>query len=764
MMRRPLAILVPLLLAGVLASPGVAQTPFEVCAQDSLRLFSPDEITTVYDPTGRPGVRIRWPEIDDEISTCIAVVDTEGYDVSVALDGVYLDEVDRALRMTCANGGEVGSSETDRVSVGWSNVNQTVTGIMNGTFNLSNNGGVLAYGDGAWRQLNSGLPMYLSQTDIRFLQEAPDGSGGMIAHLRGDLSRGLWRKADAEASWVRVGEDIFPDGAISTYGITALVYSPDDGDVFAVGTRKNGLYVTRDGGETFTQYKDVFSSTGSWNLRNVSDLSWETTGNLLVAIDKLGLYRSTDGGESYVLLSNFLVSEQFPTGGDSVAPEINTILDLGDGDILVGVETFGVYESRDNGASWDWIWNSLLNPDAEPKDVTSIIVSPYDENRITVGTVASGLYWSPNRGDTWISLDGIAWSGLEEIPEISAMIVDASAGRYLAMADGYALLECAAGDTAWSLSSVPQPGNLNIDRLLLSNRSDIDYLMGSYGGGIYTPGTQIYLSDTINRTQSDEDLMDLDLGVYISFEAGVFDVGASFRLILQDFQGYAVWRSSVAAPDDMMLIGLYDKSNPETCIEGYCGDESYNTESDCYADKRAACFDFSSSDYVEFFDGDIYEGFTYYYAVGTFDYGNIATSSPSSLVADQLFSSRYPGDTLPYYTSDGNRTQIYVRSDAADAVRGDEIYAYPNPLRLDAGFSGAEGVDVRFTNLPPNSRIQVFTLDGDLVADLDSSHQAGNLMTWTTDRGGERLASGVYIYKVEMPEREDFYGKVVVIR
>jgi hypothetical protein len=131
---------------------------------------------------------------------------------------------------------------------------------------------------------------------------------------------------------------------------------------------------------------------------------------------------------------------------------------------------------------------------------------------------------------------------------------------------------------------------------------------------------------------------------------------------------------------------------------------------------------------------------------------------------DQLFSARYPGDDLSVFSGDGNRVQLYVHTDAAVDVGGPEIFAYPNPLRLDSGFTGAEGDDVRFKNLPADSRILVFTLDGDLVADLGADDQVGDIITWTTRNAGERLASGVYIYKVEMSQREDFYGKVVVIR
>ncbi len=763
MKRRAATSLVILIGVCALAGAAAAQTSDTICAQDSLYLISPDEIDVFYDSTGRPGVRIRWPDVPDVLSTCTAVVDTEGTDVPVTIDGIYADEVDREINLICNYGGEVGSPTVDRVRVDWSNSNQVLSGTVKGTFNLSNNGGVLGYGDGAWTQFNDGLPAYLPQTDILHLCESPV-SGALIAHLSGNFARGLWYKADAASAWTRLAADLFLDGVKSEHAITAMAFSPDDANVFAVGTAVEGLFITRDGGETFTQYKDDFSTEGSWNLRTVAALSWETADNLFVAIDQLGFHRSADGGESYTLMSTFLVSENFPTGGSNVKPAVNTIMDLGGGNLLVGIDRFGIYQSLDNGLSWDWRWNGLLNPSAEPKDVLTVLVSPGNPDRITVGTRNSGLWWSPNRGDNWIQLvPDIEWPE-EGQPAITQMIVDETAGFYLGAADGFGLLECAVGDTAWTMATLPQPGNLNVQSLLLTSQPDTDYLIGSYGGGIYVPGSQLRLSDTILETETEPDLQDLELGVYLSFGEGAFEFEETFKLVLQDFQGYAVWRGPIDDPDDMQLIGVYDKSNPEFCIDGYCGDESYNVLPDCFADKRAACFDFTSPDYVEFFDEDVYEGFTYYYAVSTFDYGNIATASPSNMASDQLFSPRFEGDELSIFVGAGNRDQLYVHRDAADASRGPDIFASPNPLRLDSGYSGAEGVDVRFMNLPPDSRVMVFTLDGDIVADLSGAAQSGNMITWSTLNGSEMLASGVYIYKVEMPEREDFYGKVVLIR
>ena len=97
-------------------------------------------------------------------------------------------------------------------------------------------------------------------------------------------------------------------------------------------------------------------------------------------------------------------------------------------------------------------------------------------------------------------------------------------------------------------------------------------------------------------------------------------------------------------------------------------------------------------------------------------------------------------------------------------VLGD-VYAYPNPLRLEAGFPEAPGELVTFTNLPAGSRVMVFTVSGDIVADLTPDLQEGRNIKWfTRNDSDELLASGVYIYKVESPGREDYFSKIIIIR
>ena len=241
--------------------------------------------------------------------------------------------------------------------------------------------------------------------------------------------------------------------------------------------------------------------------------------------------------------------------------------------------------------------------------------------------------------------------------------------------------------------------------------------------------------------------------------------GDIFRVKAQTFQGWAVWRSLAADPDNMTLVGLYDRVNPEDCIRGFCGNENYEVIPRCFAAKRAACFDFSTPDTVRFFDDEIYNGFDYYYAVSSFDYGNTALGTPENNSSSLLFSPRWQDDAASPFPGAGNRQFIQINEPAADPVLDDEIYAYPNPVRGGAGFAGDEGRRVAFTNLPAGALVRVFTTAGDDVNVLGPEGQTGGQIYWYTDNhDGEEVAPGVYLYKVEMAQRAPYWGRIVVIR
>ena len=109
-----------------------------------------------------------------------------------------------------------------------------------------------------------------------------------------------------------------------------------------------------------------------------------------------------------------------------------------------------------------------------------------------------------------------------------------------------------------------------------------------------------------------------------------------------------------------------------------------------------------------------------------------------------------------------------------------EVVVYPNPYKIDGqyrtrGFEdpNREGFlererRIHFVNLPPRATIKIFSLDGDLIREIEHphhilsdspSHTAWDLIT----RNTQAAVSGIYLYSVESDGGTQI-GKIVIIK
>lgn len=771
-------------------APGLAQTDTtaEQCAADSLILLSPDEnglSVRLSEPGTRFGAYLKWAEPPDSTSTCKVITSSEQLPFTVELEGDYADHVDRVIEFFTLDNGVVGSQEVNRLLFRWTNIFVSRSGRVEGTLNLSNSGGVLRLDrEAAWDRVNDGLPFHLPYTNILTLAQSPLTPDHLLLHMGGSSSpgsdpRGLLEKT-ATGGWTRISEHQFPDGFL----ITKLAISPAADDDFAVGSAEDGLFLTTDGGETYANFTDELAPEhpSPPAFFEVTALNWSDAGDLYASVRAFGFFVSGDGGESFEQLENLLVPQyiEYPDSTRTF-PFVNQIVvDPADpSHLFVAVKKHALYQSLDGGATWEAATGDWIVPgEGWEHNGRSVAINPNNGQVIIVGTNGKGIWRTTNGGAHWdlvgaeLAPDSV-WTGRAVV---GVTYDPLAAGAVFAVVDGLGLLHSTDSGATWSMYG-QQPTNVSNRELLVDRDGSGALLLASYGGGVYEAGAPLELSKTINRGFTAPEYRDLELGLSISFSSGQIDSGTVFRAHCQDFQGYAVWRSGSDAPFNMELIGVFDKTNPESCIEGFCGDENFTITPSCFGERRAACFDFSEPDSVVFFDNNIYNGFTYYYAVSTFDYGSTAGIEPPALARDQLFSPRFPStisETLNLAVSDdpdspfwgrGNLSSFQVNIKAEGPVDGEEIYVYPNPLRRGTGFPGKEGEQVVFTHLPPESQITVYTVDGDLVADLGPDLQKDANLYWVTrNEDGELLGSGIYIWKVEMPQRGDFYGKLIIIR
>ena len=180
--------------------------------------------------------------------------------------------------------------------------------------------------------------------------------------------------------------------------------------------------------------------------------------------------------------------------------------------------------------------------------------------------------------------------------------------------------------------------------------------------------------------------------------------------------------------------------------------------------------DYTSDSLLKFYEYELVipnllPSVSYYASVTAYDFG----SPPSGLQA--LETSKMADIKTVYpYINPGDEDELQRK-----------VYIYPNPYRSDAGYR-ADGLESRgrdedfvdrvrqihFNNLPHKCTIRIFTLDGDLIREIDhdkspddptAHHDTFSMI----NRNGMIIVTGLYYWTVESPDSKVQMGKLVVI-
>jgi len=764
------------------AGYSLAQTSDELCAAGFLYLISPEMIDLRFESEeeneGKRGLTVSWPNLDLDQATCFSLKDTLGLGFGVTISGGFGDRVDRVFSFSSPDSGDIGGDQPKNITVTWRNEGPGTYGNFEGKINLSNNGGILRYDDSSgWFQDNGQLPMSWLQVNTVGLAA---GSGDFMV---AGFSRGVTAESDPAglytfdgSNWTRIRADIFDQETL----ITDIAVSPNDNEMFAVGTTRGGLYIFTNGGSNFTQWTNALDPTYPNMPTNFRASVVEWVGErVYVFVHNYGLFISQDNGVTFAR-SNFTVPSDLDSDDpDQVLPVINALSFHPDDPnrIAASLQFHGAYESLDGGVNWHDLYGDLV-VSAFPPDqgmwVNSALDFVYDDlspQTMVMGIKQKGLYRTTDGGVTWVLVgDSVQPNNRGAIVKLTITSMPGRPGTMLALVDKHSLLVSTDSGATWG--HFPAQPLINKGFFLLADPNVTGgMIMGSWGGGVFVTGTPLDLSDTYTSITSSE-LRDLDLGLTITFGSGIYQPLDSFELICQTFQGWAVWRGASGRQEEMTLLGLYDRVNPEDCLEGYCGDLNIEPVPNCYAAKRAACFNLDDPDMIRFFDDEVYNGFEYIYAVTSFDYGNTARVTPENNTNEMVFSPRFKYDWpdsggISPFPGGANLDTIQINEplEFDEDGRPKEIYVFPNPLRPGAGFPRDEGGLVTFANIPEGSKILIFTTAGDRVIDIGPDAILGGNIHWNARNSSKELiTSGVYLYLVEIPERDDYWGRLVVIR
>ena len=308
----------------------------------------------------------------------------------------------------------------------WRNIGPFRAGRVNAVTGVIGQPSVYYFGSvggGVWKTINSGrtwTPIFDSErvASIGAIAVAPSNPnviyvGTGEADMRDSISfgNGVYKSTDAGKTWKHLGLE-------NSRQIGRIIVDPKNPDLAYIAVLGHvygphpdrGVYRTKDGGATWQKvlYKNedlgaidlAFDPVNSqiiyasmWNVRRPPWFIYAPANG-----PGAGIFKSSDGGNTWTQLTNGLPSEGVGRIGLAVSPtnrnRIYAIVDAKEG---------GLFSSSDAGATWTkvstdnriwgrgWYFNKVT---ADPKDPDTVFVQN------------TSIYKSINGGKTWTAIKG----------------------------------------------------------------------------------------------------------------------------------------------------------------------------------------------------------------------------------------------------------------------------------------------------------------------------------------------------------------------
>ncbi len=266
---------------------------------------------------------------------------------------------------------------------------------------------------GLWKTKNKGVtwePIFDDQEtstigDVTLSPSNPDvvwvGTGEPNNRQSSSWGIGVFKSTDGGKTWKNMG-------LRDTHHIGRIVIHPTDPDIAYVAAlghlwgpnKERGLFKTTDGGKTWSNTKFIDENTGFVDVA----IDPENPDTLYAAAYQRrrrgwgfngggpgsGLYKTTDGGESWIRLSEGLPDGDIGRIGLDIYRKNPNIVYA-----LVEHKRGGIFRSEDKGFSWKKM--SSTNP--RPMYYSQIRIDPNNDQRIWV--LGARMYFSEDGGKTF---------------------------------------------------------------------------------------------------------------------------------------------------------------------------------------------------------------------------------------------------------------------------------------------------------------------------------------------------------------------------
>lgn len=206
-------------------------------------------------------------------------------------------------------------------------------------------------------------------------------------HLYAATTMGVFESKNAGDSWTKR-----MDGMKEVLMVVTLAMDPASRAVLYAGT-SGGVYKSIDAAGHWEKVNnglvppEIIKSSRALGVTAIQVDPFVPETVYAATLD--GLYKTTDGAKSWVRIAQSLRDQMM----------IGMLLDRSRAGVLYLVGRSGVHRSEDGGVTWTAMNNGLTT-----LNVRSLVQSQTDPNLLYAGTNGSGLYRSPNRGETWESV------------------------------------------------------------------------------------------------------------------------------------------------------------------------------------------------------------------------------------------------------------------------------------------------------------------------------------------------------------------------
>jgi len=186
-------------------------------------------------------------------------------------------------------------------------------------------------------------------------------------------------------------------------GWRVIAFAPSDSSIVYAGTGAyfsagtfddrmdaQGVYRSTDGGQSWSQINDDVSQIAHVAAIAIDPHDPEV---IYLATTNLGVLKTTNGGDNW---------SQIRQGLPNNARALSVAIDPSDrSTVFAGLSSGGLYRSRDAGESWRSV-PAGMNPEAR---ISSIVFVPTDPSLMFISDRFSGVYHSRDGGGTWARIN-----------------------------------------------------------------------------------------------------------------------------------------------------------------------------------------------------------------------------------------------------------------------------------------------------------------------------------------------------------------------